>query len=287
MRWALNQISIAGGSRQPSADLPRDLAAVRAGGWRALEAWVPHWDGYVAQYGLGGARRLLDESGLVAAGGCGAGAAFFVAAEERTAALADLARRLEVCQALGAPHLVVSPGFTKPAEPSMAAFERAVENLRAAGELAAKYRVRLGIECLAAARLVRSQSAAIALAQRVGHPNVGVIVDTYHLYAGVSKTEDLELLRTNPGLLSFVHVSDVATGKLHELWTVADRELPLPAGEGGVPNARLLAAIRSLGYDGDISLEVFSAAFEARWQADAVAAARDAYTRCTALVADS
>jgi hypothetical protein len=39
---------------------------------------------------------------------------------------------------------------------------------------------------------------------------VAVIVDTYHLYAGVSKPEDLEALRAAPDLLSVVHVSDVA-----------------------------------------------------------------------------
>jgi 4-hydroxyphenylpyruvate dioxygenase len=283
MRWAMNQITLAGGSRRPPEDLPRDLAAVHAGGWRAFEIWPAHWDDWVAANGLAGARRVLDESGLVAVGGCGAGAAFFVGPEHRAAALDQLARRLELCQALGAPHLVVSPGFTEPAEPSAAAFEVAVENLRAAGELAARHGVRLGIECLAAARLVRSQSAAVGLARRVAHPAVGVIVDTYHLYAGVSKTEDLELLRADPALLTFVHVSDVAASKLQELWTVPDREWPLPAGEGGIPNARLLSSIHDLGYDGDVSLELFSAAFEARWRDDPERAAREAYRRCREL----
>ena len=128
--------------------------------------------------------------------------------------------------------------------------------------------MRLGIECLAGARLVRSQPAAIALARRVAHQAVGVIVDTYHLYAGVSKTEDLEALRATPDLLTFVHVSDVAGDKLRELWSVPDRELPLPEGAGGIPNAPLLEAVRGLGFDGDLSLGLFSAAFESDWRGD-------------------
>jgi hypothetical protein len=64
MRWAINQISLAGGSRRAPDDLPRDLAAIRAGGWRAVELWLAHWDGYAKQHGLPAARRLLDESGL-------------------------------------------------------------------------------------------------------------------------------------------------------------------------------------------------------------------------------
>jgi sugar phosphate isomerase/epimerase len=207
MRWAMNQITLHGGSRRPPDDLPRDLAAVRAGGWTAIELWPAHWDVYVSRHGLAGARRALDASGLVAAGGCGAGAAFFVEPARRREALAQLERRLELCQALGAPHLVVSPGFTEPLEPSAAAFELAVENLQVA----------------------------------------------------------------------------VAASKLHELWTVPDRELPLSGDRGGIPNARLLATIAALGYDGDVSLELFSAAFEARWHEDPQGASREAYRACVAL----
>jgi len=280
MRWAINQITLNGGSRRPPVDLARDLAALRAAGWTVLEAWLPHWDGEIARRGLSGARRLLDDSGLTAAGGCGVEPFFFATGDERGPGLDRLRRRLEQCQALGAPHLVVAPGFEAPETPGAEAFARAVANLAAAGDLAAGYGVRLGVECLAAARLVRSQSAAIALARRAARPGVGVLLDTYHLYAGVSKPSDLDALAGDPGLLTMVHVSDVSRALLHELWSVGDRDLPLPDGQGGVPNAALLRAVRALGYDGDVSLEAFSAAFEARWRADPVAAAGDAFRRC-------
>jgi 4-hydroxyphenylpyruvate dioxygenase len=285
MRWAINQITLNGGSRRPPVDLARDLAALRAGGWSALEAWLPHWDGEIARRGLAGARRLLDDSGLRAAGGCGAEPFFFATGDERGPALDRLRRRLEQCLALGAPHLVVAPGFGAPETSGPEAFSLAAANLGAAGDLAADYGVRLGVECLAAARLVRSQSAAIALARRAARPSVGVLLDTYHLYAGVSKLSDLDTLRDDPALLTMVHVSDVSRTLLHELWTVGDRDLPLPDGQGAVPNAALLRAVRALGYDGDVSLEVFSAAFEARWRAEPEAAAGDAFRRCHDLTA--
>jgi 4-hydroxyphenylpyruvate dioxygenase len=287
MRWALNQISIAGGSRRPPADLPRDLRALRAGGWRAVEVWLAHGDGYAAAHGLAPARRLLDESGLVAAGACGGAPFFFAEGAALRQALDELRRRLEMCQALGVPHLVVAPGFTEPAAPSVAALDRTAENVRAAGEAAAAYGVRLGIECLAAARLIRSLPVALDLARCAALPNVGVVVDTYHLYAGVSKTEDLDALRDDPWRLFFVHISDVAASKPRELWTVPDRVLPGGADGGGVPNARLLAAVQALGFDGDVSLELFDTGFEAAWAADPVAAAREAYARCAALLPDA
>ena len=283
MRWALNQISIAGGSRRPPADLGRDLAALRRGGWRAVELWLAHWDPYVGAHGPAAARRLLDESVLVAAGACGGAPFFFAQGTARHRALDHLRARLELCLGLGAPHLVVAPGFTEPETPSADAFQRAADNTRAAGEVAAGLGVRLCIEFLAAARLVESMPAAWDLARRVALPGVGVVVDTYHLYGGLSKLEDLELLRQDPSRLFFVHVSDVDAHLLRDLWTVPHRVLP---GAGGVPNRRLLGALRALGYDADVSLELFDAGFEARWAADPVAAAREAYSRCAALVPD-
>jgi 2-keto-myo-inositol isomerase len=286
MRWSINQITLAGGSRQPPEDLAGDLQALRAGGWRAIEAWLPHWDPYIERHGLTAARRLLDGAGLRAAGGCsigGAGSLFFSRGEALRRVHDLLARRLEQCQALGARHLVIAPGFELPEHPSVGDLDGAAESLRQAGETAARLGVLLSIEFLAAARLVNTLPAAVALAKRTSHPNVRVIVDTYHLYAGRSKTEDLDLLQDDPELLSFVHVSDVDGTKPRDLWTVPDRVLP---GAGGIPNAPLIERIRALGYDGDISLELFSANFEAQWQADRIAAARLAYERCTALVPD-
>src|SRR5262245_51066853 len=115
VRWAINQITLAGGSRRPPGDLPGDLAALRAGGWEALEVWLPHWDAHIARHGLGAARRLLEDSGLPAAGGCGAGDFFFVRGHARAEAFAMLEERLEQVRELGARHLVVAPGFAEPA----------------------------------------------------------------------------------------------------------------------------------------------------------------------------
>ncbi len=291
MRWSINQIALAGGSRRPPDDLPGDLVAIRAGGWRALEAWLPHWDPYVERHGLRAARRLLDDHGLAAAGGCGVGAGglFFADGDALRSAHAAIEWRLEQCCALGAAHLVLSPGFELPEVPRASHLARAADNLRRAAESASRYGVRIGVEFLAAARLVSTLPTALRLAQCVDHPNAGVVLDTYHLYAGRSKSEDIDLLRTDPSRLSFVHVSDVDAALPRDLWSVPDRTLPgMPAeGAGGIPNVALLERVRSLGFDGDVSLEVFSETFEAAWRSEPVEASRLAYERCIRLVPDA
>src|SRR2546428_601858 len=108
-----------------------------------------------------------------------------------------------------------------PHPPPAAALDRAAENLQFAAALAAPYGIRLGIEFLKGLPLVNNLPTALHLAGLVGQPNVDVVVDTFHMYAGLSKLEDLDLLAAQPERLFFVHVNDVPTSP-RELWADAD-----------------------------------------------------------------
>jgi sugar phosphate isomerase/epimerase len=249
---------------------------MREGGWEAVELWLRHWDAVFDEGGLGAARRLVDDAGLVVAGACAQPGVFFSEGDERRRYEVELARRLEQCHALGAPHLVVTPG-PAPATVSPDELDRAADRLRTAADLAAGFGVRLGIEFLKGARLVSTLPTALTLARRAAHPNVGVVLDTFHLYAGVSKLEDLALLAEGPHLLSFVHLNDVPETQPRELWVDADRVLPE---DGSLPLDAIRSAIRSAGYRGYVSLELFNAAFASRWDDDPVGAARQALGRC-------
>jgi 2-keto-myo-inositol isomerase len=279
VKLCFNQITA---GRQPPTDaaaLSQQLGAIRAGGWGAIELWLRHWDGIVTEIGLPASRRLLDDAGLVAAGGCAQSGLFFSAGEQLQQYRDEFRRRLEQCQALGATHLVVTPGTPGallPEVPSVAELERAAENLRWAADHAARYGVVLGIEFLKMARFVSNLPTALTLAQLIHRPNVGVVVDTFHLYAGTSKVEDLELFTRAPDRLSFVHVNDVPSGKLRELWADTDRVLP---GEGSFPLPAIFASLRRLEYQGYLSLELFNDSFAAQWQENPVQMARLAYER--------
>jgi sugar phosphate isomerase/epimerase len=268
--------------QQVPVDLVRDLAAVRAGGWEAIEVWLDHWDAHFPPDADAAARRVLDESGLAVAGACAQEGLFFARGDESNRRRSELSRRLERCAALGVTHLVVVPVPPPEGEPpGEDELDRAAQNLHAAGELALASGVGLEIEFLAGARLVNNLATALELARRVDHAAVGVLVDTYHLYAGPSKLEDLDLLAAHPGRLRFVHVDDVPAARPRELWTDADRVLP---GDGDLPLAHMLGAIRRSGYTGDVSLELFNAEVAARWQVDPAGVAAEAFRRVSGLL---
>lgn len=259
--------------------MARELAAIREGGWEVVELWLAHWD----RYADATARRLITDAGLQVASACAQEGLYFSTGEEWSRRRDELSRRLARCQALGVPRLVVVPVPWPPVERrGEADLERAAENLRAAAEMAGPAGVRLCIEFLRSSTLVNNLLTALDLARRVDHPAVGVLLDTFHFYAGPSKLEDLALLGHEPGRLAFVHVNDVPGTRARELWTDRDRVLP---GDGSLPLAEILARIRDSGYRGACSLELFNEDFSARWADEPSRAAAEARRRLEALLA--
>jgi sugar phosphate isomerase/epimerase len=127
-----------------------------------------------------------------------------------------------------------------------------VVSLRQAAQWAAGFDVRLALEFRHSATFCSSLDTAVALLAQCGEPNVGVCLDIFHYYTGPSKFDDLDLLTA--ANLAFVQVSDVA-GVPRELATDSDRVLP---GDGDFRLQPIVAKLRSLGYDGWVSLEVMN-----------------------------
>ena len=163
---------------------------------------------------------------------------------------------------------LLAPQFLLPT--SRPPISRGAENLRWAGDFGREHGVRLGIEFLKGSRFVNNLDTALRLSALTNHSHVGVLVDTFHLYAGASKLEDLEA-RDAPDQLFFVHLNDVPIEPPRDLWVDTDRVLP---GEGCLPLADILGKIRRTGYNGYVSLELFNVAFAERWASELEGAAR-------------
>src|SRR5262249_3157447 len=117
---------------------------------------------------------------------------------------------------------------------------------------AAGFDVRLALEFRSRSAFCASLDTALALVLECGEPNVGINLDLFHYYTGPSKPEDLEKL--TPATLAFVQLCDVA-GVPRELAADADRVLP---GDGDFRVGEVLEAVRRIGYDGWVSLELMN-----------------------------
>ncbi len=231
------------------APFARDVEAYAAAGFRHVELWLPKLNKQGLR--MSAVAAALKNAGLTVDSACASDAAFS-APEDR--AIDELKRNLEMAQALGAPRYVVysGAGASKPEE-----YKAASARLGRHAEAAEPYRVKIAFEFIAGARLAGSFRTALEMVRAADHPNLGICVDTFHLFAGVSKVEDLLLAK--PGEIAHVHFHDAPASLPRELWRDADR---LPPGEGCMPMHDIAKALKRAGYQGALSVELFGASYQ-------------------------
>ncbi len=231
------------------APFAHDVEAYAAAGFRHVELWLPKLNKLGLR--MPAVAEALKNAGLTVDCACASDAAFS-APEGRS--LDELKRNLEMAQALGAPRYVVysGAGASKPDE-----YKAASARLGRYSEAAEPYRVKIAFEFIAGARLAGSFRTALEMVRAADHPNLGVCVDTFHLYSGVSKIEDLLLAK--PGEIAHVHFHDAPASLPRELWRDADR---LPPGEGCMPMHDIAKALKRAGYRGALSVELFGASYQ-------------------------
>jgi sugar phosphate isomerase/epimerase len=151
-----------------------------------------------------------------------------------------------------------------------------VERLKPVARVLADHGLRLGLEFVAPYHLRRhfkhefifTPGQMLELAADVGE-NVGLLVDSFHVNAAGSTWEEISKLPASK--IVHVHINDAPEVRLHQL--VDDQRL-LP-GEGALSLRSFLGSLRTAGYNGPVSLEVFSDALK---RLDPHDAARRAWT---------
>jgi 2-keto-myo-inositol isomerase len=227
-----------------------DVAGYSEGGCRAMEVWLTKLEDHLNQHSPLETRSLLEDRQMTLAAASYQGGLLLSQGEQRKAHYDHFKRRLDLCQSFGIPTLVLVADFVQ--RPDSAGLERSVVSLREAAQWAQAFNVRLALEFRGKSTFCSSLDTALALIAACGEPNVGVCLDVFHYYTGPSKFEDLRLLnKTN---LAFVQVCDVA-GIARELAADSDRIFP---GEGDFHLGAIVSWLRSIGYEGYISLELLN-----------------------------
>ncbi|MFD2837667.1 sugar phosphate isomerase/epimerase family protein [Azotobacter vinelandii] len=118
-----------------------------------------------------------------------------------------------------------------------------------------KYGVRYQIEIIAHTRFNTLPQALEAI-ERVGRPNVGLVIDFWHLYAtGASTPADVAAL--DPALIYGVHFGDGRKPGPGEAWDESVLRAYLP-GEGDIDIQAWTDAVKATGFDGVWSPELYS-----------------------------
>jgi len=233
-----------------TTDFATDLDAYSAAGFKGIELWLEKVDRFLQKESLQGAAELLRDHGLDVVGACGQDDLMLSKGQKRREVLSELRRKLDICAALGAPAIVVATDF--PQEVRRSDYRVAAEKLREAGDIAAEYRVKLAVEFIKGAKFIGSLSTASEVVSETNHENVGLLFDTFHYHAGISKSDDIK--KTPSEKLLLVHVNDCLPAPRELL----DDSYRTYLGEGVIPVRSIVTKLKRLGYQGWYSFEIFN-----------------------------
>ncbi|MFE5185348.1 sugar phosphate isomerase/epimerase family protein [Streptomyces sp. NPDC056628] len=253
-RFSVNQMTV------KQLPLPELVAACRDFGVPAVGLWREP----VQEYGVEAAATLVRDAGLTVTTLCRGGFLTAIDPAERARALDDNRRAVDEAATLGTDVLVlVSGGLPAGSRDLRGARERIADALGELGPYAEAHGVKLAVEPLhpmfAADRCVVSTlTQALDLAERFPARQVGVTVDTYHIWW--DEDAPAQIARAGAG------------GRIHT-FQLADWITPLPAGvlngrgqlgDGSVDLRQWRDLVEAAGYTGPIEVELFNDALWAR-----------------------
>jgi sugar phosphate isomerase/epimerase len=195
------------------------------------------------------ARQLLDDLGLRAVS-CSNQLFLEESGPRRAGAFEDLKWKVELAEIIGADRMVIPSAASEPH--TVADYPQVIANLREAAEIARPHNITLMVEHTRLSTLINNLRTALTVVREADHPNLRVMLDTFHFWSGMSKFEDLELLRE--GELHHLHFEDIPAEPPLEMFGQQSRVFP---GEGIAPLRRIVEALQRKGYRGPASLEMF------------------------------
>ncbi len=232
---------------RPTPLLKKIEVASRAG-YSAIEPWNVEIDEYLAQGGsIPELRRALDGAGLKVVSMIALGDWITTEGEAHTRALDECKRRMAQAAELGSPSIVASPPHEVV---DLAHAGKRFTELFAIGE---SMGVAPSMEFLGFVAGVHTLDQAWTIASATGHPRATIVADVFHLIRGGGKVDDL--LRIQGSQLSIFHINDLPPVPDPLAQRDEDRVM---VGEGIAPLPRVIANLRTIGYSGPISLELFN-----------------------------
>ena len=177
--------------------------------------------------------------------------------EQRAVKRAEALRMLDLAVLAGAGTLL-APASTDPACDAT----RIVDDLAWLAQQAGARGLRVAYEAMAWSTVNHATPAAWRCVQAAGQPNLGMVIDAFHIFVRGRAASDIDGIPADRIYLVQLSDLDRAVDPADLVDTARHRRL-LP-GAGHFPLASLLQRLAALGYTGPIGLEVFNDQMQAR-----------------------
>jgi 2-keto-myo-inositol isomerase len=252
------------------ASLVEDIEAASAAGFECLEIWASKLRKFLDTQTTTELKELFGEQRVQPYSINSIERITFRSAEKHLALLDECEELCSIAAEIECPYIVVVPSPLPSGRTTDDAVQESVRVLTELSLVAAHYGVALAFEFLGQPDCsVQTLALADEIVRQVGQPNVGLVIDSFHFYAGGSTIESIK--RLDPQRLFIFHINDAEDLPREQL---EDRHRLLP-GLGILPLREMLGALEHIGYDRVVSVEIFRPEY---WERDPFELAREAHT---------
>ena len=252
------------------ADLPTDLQAAKAAGFDYVEIWAAKLRNFLKEGSTAELKDLFAEARLSPLSINSIEHITFRDEKAYDAIKRECEELSSIAAAVGCPCIVVVPGrLPKGGATRENVVAESIKVLTELCDISAAHNVTLAFEFLGQTDCsVPTLDVAAEIVREVNQKDLGVVIDSFHFYAGHSTFEMIEAL--DPEMIQIFHINDAEDLPREEL---KDRHRLLP-GLGILPLGEMLSSFRKIGYDKVASVEIFRPEY---WQRDPFTLAREAH----------
>jgi 2-keto-myo-inositol isomerase len=262
MKLALN------GATTMKADLATDIRVAHQAGFDYLEIWSAKLKQYLRGNTTDDLKRMFQENCIEPYSINSIEHITFRDDEGRARLRSECEELCRIASELACPYVVVVPGRLQRDTSQAEVIEESVRTLTEMADTAEAFGVGLAFEFLGQPDCsVQTLALADEIVRATARENVGLVIDSFHFYAGGSTIDSIDAL--DPARLFIFHINDAEDLPREQL---EDRHRLLP-GLGILPLKEIVTALQRIGYDRVTSVEIFRPEY---WERDPLELARDA-----------
>ena len=263
MKLALN------GATTMRADLVTDLQVAEAAGFDYLEIWASKLREFLKQHSASDLKKLFAQHHLQPLSINSIEHITFRDSEAYATIKQQCSELSQIASEIACPIIVVVPGRTPAAGATrVEVINESVRVLHDLCDIAEPHGVGLAFEFLGQTDCsVPTLDLAHEIVRTANRKNLGLVIDSFHFYAGGSSINMIESL--DPNSIFVFHINDAEDRPTNEL-NDSHRLLP---GLGILPLQAILGAFNRIGYNRVASIEIFRPEY---WEMDPLELARNA-----------
>jgi sugar phosphate isomerase/epimerase len=247
-------------------------------GYQAIEPWIRELDQHVKDGGnLPDLGKRIRDSGLTVPSAIGFAEWIVDDEAKRKKGMEEVKRNMDMVRQIGGNRLAAPPAGAI-SQSDLNLF-KAAERYRALLDLGDRMGIVPELELWGFSKALSRLGEVALVAIESGHPKACVLLDFYHLYKGGSEFGGLKFL--SGSFLSVIHCNDYPATPPRAAIIDAARVYP---GDGVAPLKDILRDLRTIGFRGFLSLELFNRDY---WSQDPLQVARTGLEKMKAAVKKS